>query len=133
MKVHQLFVNEDGWLVAAPYLTNGETLDEKGLDRSDIIGDYEVIIHRLNINYGEYEVNGVEHISLNEDGSVTGDYEGSWEAVDGTAYLRLTTSEDTYSGVALKMKIEGSSIDTTVFTCLGQKTQVTFWGSRQYE
>ena len=130
VKVHQLFVNEDGWLVAAPYLTNGETLDEKGLDPSEIIGDYEVIIHRLNLNYGEYEVNTTEDISLNEDGSITGDYEGSWEAVDGTAYIRIKTEDDTYSGVALKMKIEGSSVETTVFTCLGQKTQITLWGSR---
>ena len=133
VKVHQLFTNEDGWLVAAPYLTNGETLDETGLDRSEIIGDYEVIMHKLNLNYGDLEVNGTERISLNEDGSVTGAYEGSWEAVDGKAYIRIKTADDIYSGIALKMKIEGSSIETTVFTCLGQKTQITLWGSKSVE
>ncbi len=133
VKVHQLFVNEDGWLVAAPFLTNGETINESGLDRSEIIGDYDIILHKLNLNYGDYEVNTVEKISLNEDGTVTGAYSGTWEAKENTAYITIATDDDTYKGVALKMNIEGSSVETTVFTCLGQKTQITFWGSRAVE
>ena len=133
VKVHQLFVNEDGWLVAAPFLTDGETLDENGLDKDELVGDYEIIIHRLNLDYGNYEVNTVERITLNEDGTVSGDYEGTWEAISGTAYINLTINDDTYKGVALKMDIEGSSVETTVFTALGEKSQVTIWGSRVVE
>lgn len=29
VKTHQLFMNEEGWLVAAPYCYSGETLNEK--------------------------------------------------------------------------------------------------------
>ncbi len=130
VKVHQLFVNEDGWLVAAPYLTDGETLDEKGLPKPEIVGDYEVILHELDINYGKLEVNPVQKLTLTEDGKVTGDFEGTWEVTDGTAYIKLNVNGDTYSGVALKMNIEGSSLETTVFTALGQKSQLTLWGSK---
>ncbi len=133
VKVHQLFVNEDGWLVAAPFYTDGESLDENGLERSEIAGDYEVIIHKLDINFAKYETNNVEKITLNEDGTISGDYEGSWEVKSGTAYINVNINGDTYKGVALKMNIEGSSIETTVFTALGQKSQVTIWGSKYEE
>ncbi|SFB74836.1 glycoside hydrolase family 43 protein [Butyrivibrio sp. YAB3001] len=133
VKVHQLFVNEDGWLVAAPFLTDGETLDENGLDKSQITGDYEIIFHRLDINFAKYEVNEVEHISLLEDGTVSGDYQGTWSVKEGKPYINLDIDGDTFSGVALTMEIEGSSLETTVFTCLGKNTQVTLWGSRMVE
>ena len=133
VKVHQLFVNEDGWLVAAPFLTNGETLDEKGLDQSEVIGDYEIILHELDINFAKYEVNDVKKITLAEDGSVTGDFTGTWSLKNGTPYIDIQADNVTYKGVALKMNIEGSSIETTVFTCLGQENQVTLWGSRVTE
>ena len=45
VRVHQLFVNDEGWLVAAPYEYTGETLSEEGYDISDIVGRYEVLIH----------------------------------------------------------------------------------------
>ena len=131
VKVHQLFMNEDGWLVAAPFITDGEKLDEKGLSTEDIAGDYEIIVHNLNLKYEKYERNPVEKITLNTDGSITGAYEGSWEAVTGTPYVRLSFNKDVYSGVALKMNMEGSSIETTVFTALGKESQITVWGYRK--
>ena len=133
VKIHQLFVNEDGWLVAAPYLTDGETLDENGLDPEEVIGDYEIILHELDIDYAKYEVNNVKTLSLMEDGSVSGDLSGSWSLKDGTPYIDITLDNVTYKGVALKMNMEGSSLETTVFTCLGQENQLTLWGSKVTE
>ena len=63
VKVHQLFLNEQGWLVAAPYITDG----------------------------------------------------------------------DTYSGVALKMNVENTLVETDVFTAVGENTQITVWGSRSID
>ncbi len=128
VKVHQLFVNKEGWLVAAPFLTDGETLNEKGLSKEEIAGDYEIILHRLNIKYDNYEVNGVEKISLAEDGAISGAYEGTWEAQEGSPYITINIDGESYSGVSLIMPIEGSSIETPVFTALGEETQVTMWG-----
>lgn len=44
-RVHQMFVNEDGWLVAAPYEYADETLPTTSYATDDIVGDYQFILH----------------------------------------------------------------------------------------
>jgi beta-xylosidase len=132
VKVHQLFLNEDGWLVAAPYGTNGETLTDS-VNASDYVGDYDLIIHRMDIDYANLATNKPESITLNADGTITGDYEGTWSIEDGTSYITLEFDGETYKGVALTMKIEDTSVETQVFTALGENTQVTIWGSMDIE
>lgn len=128
VKVHQLFLNEDGWLVAAPYHTNGETLADT-VNAADFVGDYDLIIHRLDIDYANLATNKPEFITLNADGTVSGDYEGSWSIADNTSYITLNINGDVYKGVALTMKIENTAVETQVFTAVGENTQVTIWGS----
>lgn len=137
VKVHQLFMNKEGWLVAAPYRTHGESLQEKGIEMSEIAGEYEVILHELDLDYANLNTNGPFFITLNEDGSVTSRkageviIRGSWSEEDGTAYMELTLDDVHYSGVVLKMDVEGSSIETIVFTVLGKENQLTLWGSKK--
>ena len=133
VKVHQLFLNREGWLVAAPYQTSGETLKTDGYSVSEVVGSYDVIIHRMNIDYAGLEVNKPSSIELNEDGTVTGAYEGTWSLEEGTPYINITVGGETYSGVALMMNVEGSSIETMTFTAVGMDDQVTLWGSRSFE
>jgi beta-xylosidase len=132
VKVHQLFQNEDGWLVAAPYGTNGETLTES-VNAADYVGDYDLIIHRMDIDYANLATNKPEIVALNADGTITGDYEGTWSIEEGTSYITLSFDGETYKGVALTMKIENTSVETQVFTALGENTQVTIWGSMSIE
>lgn len=133
VKIHQLFVNKDGWLVAAPYATDGETLKEDGYDISEVAGEYEVIVHDLEVDYKNLGYNKPKTITLNEDGSITGDFEGTWSLEDGTPYIELTFNGDTYSGVTLSMNIEDSSVETMTFTALGKDSQITVWGSRMVD
>ena len=128
VKVHQLFLNEDGWLLAAPYQTNGEVL-EASVNAADYVGDYDLIIHKLDIDYANRQTNKPEFVTLNADGTITGDYEGSWSIQEGTSYITLNINGDVYKGVALTMKVENTSVETKVFTAIGEKTQVTIWGS----
>ena len=130
VKVHQLFLNEDEWLVAAPYITDGETLDASAVSAADIAGEYDIILHKLDIDYKNLEVNMAQFITLSEDGTVTGDYTGTWELKDGTAYISLSINGDTYKGVVLRQNIENSKVETIVFTAVGEKTQITLWGSK---
>lgn len=133
VRVHQLFVNKDGWLVAAPYETDGEKLPENGLSASDIAGKYDIIVHELEIDYKNLAVNNTQSVELKSDGTVTGDLKGTWKAEEGTPYIDLTLNGDDYTGVALKENIEGTSAETTVFTLLGEKNQISVWGSKDYE
>ncbi|MCM1264297.1 MAG: glycoside hydrolase family 43 protein, partial [Butyrivibrio sp.] len=133
VKVHQLFLNKEGWIVAAPYQTNGESVDSSGFAAADVAGDYEVIIHELDIDYGALATNKPQFITLAEDGRITGELEGSWSLEPGTPYITLQLNGRTYSGLTLTMKIENTSIETMVFTALGLDNQITVWGSKSIE
>lgn len=133
VKVHQLFVNKEGWLVAAPYQTVGEKLPQNGLSASQVAGDYEMIIHELDIDYEHLETKKPQFITLTEDGKISGEYTGTWTLEPGTPYITLKFDGVSYSGVTLEMAVENTDIETVVFTAMGIENQVTIWGSRVYE
>ncbi|MBD5452699.1 MAG: glycoside hydrolase family 43 protein [Lachnospiraceae bacterium] len=133
VKAHQLFLTKEGWLVAAPYQTNGEKLNNSGYSVSDVAGDYEVIIHDLEIDYGSLETKKPQFVTLTEDGKITGELEGSWSLEPGTPYITLKLGGKSYSGLTLSMKIENTGIETMVFTALGLDNQITVWGSKSIE
>ncbi|MBO5352833.1 MAG: glycoside hydrolase family 43 protein [Lachnospiraceae bacterium] len=133
VRVHQLFLNKENWLVAAPYHTADEKLDSSVCTVENIAGKYQVILHELDIDYANLDVMLPEAIYLNADGTVTGYYEGSWTLEEGTSYINVTLGEVTYSGVALEMNIENLNRKTMVFTALGKENQLTLWGSKMTE
>ena len=133
VKVHQLFLNEDDWLVSAPYQTMGESLKDGGYETKDLVGEYDIILHSLNIEYGSLEVNKTKSISLLEDGKVTGDLEGSYSLDENLPYLTLTVDGVNYKGIILEMDMESTSIKTLTFSLLGDSNQITLWGSRMLE
>lgn len=133
VKLHQLFQTKEGWLVAAPYLTHGETLKEDGYSVSEVAGDYEIILHELEIDYKGLEAKRPVLVTLQEDGSIIGEYTGNWSLESGTPYITLSLNGQNYSGVALQMEVEGTDYQTMVFTALGNENQVTLWGSRVCE
>ncbi len=42
-RVHQYFLNQDGWPCMLPYATDGETIAESGYGISEVAGTYYVI------------------------------------------------------------------------------------------
>ena len=137
VEVKQLVLNEDGWLLSLPYQYSGETVDENGMAAADCVGTYEVILHTLNIDYANKETKKPTQIDLNEDGTITShigaESLGTWELVDGTAYIHLNYKGEEYHGVLCQMYVEDTSILTTVFTALGTSSQQTLWGSMSIE
>ncbi|MCR5685174.1 MAG: glycoside hydrolase family 43 protein [Lachnospiraceae bacterium] len=129
VKIHQLFLNKEGWLVAAPYYFADEKLEDS-VSMTDYAGEYEVILHKLDIDYKNLETAKPSFITLCEDGRITGDHEGSWELESGSPYIMLKLGSETYSGVVLKQCVENSDLETDVFTALGKNTQITVWGSK---
>lgn len=132
VKVHQLFVSKEGWLLAAPYQTTGEVLKEDGYSISEVAGEYEIILHEMDIDYGSLETKKPQTITLTEDGKITGAYEGSFSLEAGTPYIVLTLNGKEYSGVTLSMQVEYTTIETMVFTAVGLSDQVTLWGSKVF-
>lgn len=133
VRVQQLFVNADGWLVAAPYEYAQETLPEKSLSMEDMAGEYQFILHEPAAYYrilGDMEIGIMEtqHIVLQEDGTVSGDQTGTWTYEADSAAMSVTLEGVTYRGFFLKQPTEGTHEIVTVFTALGGNKCI--WGSK---
>ncbi len=135
VRVHQLFVNQDGWLVASPYEFSGETVtDDEIASRqlytaSEVEGDYQLMAHPYRQNTAAKEYEKPVDIHLNADGTVTGDYTGKWELVSGTSYINLTlkgaatgNGTVTFKGVLTEQTIDYTDIKALCFTALSSSS-----------
>ena len=129
VKIHQMFVNTDGWLVMAPFEYHGETI-ASSYSKEAVTGNYEFIMHRQNTTtyVGDYNYNVSVPLRLNGDGTIaggtTGEIKGTWE-LNGKD-IAITIDGTVYKGAVLEQYEEDgtngyvSSLDKTiVFTALG--------------
>ena len=157
VRVHQLFVNQDGWLVAAPYEFSGETYTDNDIatqqlyDATKVAGDYQIIAHPYRQNTAAKAYEKPVTIHLNADGSISGEYTGKWELVSGTSYINLTlkgvataNAEVMFKGVLTKQTIDYTNIKALCFTALSssdglatssgdaslQTRGLSIWGSK---
>lgn len=157
VRVHQLFVNQDGWLVAAPYEFSGETYTDNDIatqqlyDATEVEGDYQIIAHPYRQNTAAMDYEKPVTIHLNADGSISGEYTGKWELVSGTSYINLTlkgvataNAEVMFKGVLTEQTIDYTNIKALCFTALSssdglatssnaaslQTRGLSIWGSK---
>lgn len=139
VRVQQMFVNKDGWLVCAPYEYAGETISETGYSVEEMCGSYEFITHTPNTYYqkaGKSTIGIMKAIQLelHEDGTVTGDETGTWTYEEGTPNMTITLKNITYQGVFVKMPSEQLYFNpdkrkvVMTFTAVGGNQAV--WGSQ---
>ncbi len=132
VRVHQQFVNEDGWLVTAPYEYLGSEICETGYSVTDIVGTYELINHGNHItNNAHTGMLDTKEVKLNKDGSITGDYSGTWSQKKGTYYATLKLDGQTYKGVFYLQYDESTSkTPTMTFSVIGSNN-IAIWGSKK--
>ena len=74
------------------------------------------------------------NITLKEDGTVTGDQTGTWEAVEGTNQMTLKLTGDegevTYSGAFDKLPRDKDRKAVMTFSALGTNN-LCIWGSQK--
>lgn len=142
VRVHQLFVNQDGWLVAAPYEFSGETYTDNDIatqqlyDATVVAGDYQIIAHPYRQNTAAMDYEKPVTIHLNADGSISGEYTGKWELVSGTSYINLTlkgvataNAEVKFKGVLTEQTIDYTNIKALCFTALSSSDGFTSGGA----
>lgn len=133
VRVHQMFINEDGWLTAAPYEYSGESISENGHSLDAVVGDYEFIFHTLNQNFVNEKSADVEkpkNITLNENGTISGDISGTWTWESGSPYMSVVYNGVTYKGEFLVQADESAAqTERMTFTATGNNTCV--WGSKK--
>ena len=128
-RVHQLFTNKDGWLVAAPFATNEETLKEEGYTAKEIMGTYYMVNHGTDISKTihdavEYRLYSDGTIKSEKDGEVI--EAGSYTLQKGTPYVTLQIGTESYEGVFVQMTDEAGNA-VMCFTAAGENNQ-TIWG-----
>lgn len=142
LRVHQLYQNEDGWIVAAPYEYAGETINDANIKNtqipvSNLTGDWKLIVHQYNntnaLDNGTIADNVIiatpKDITLNSDGSITGAYTGTWSEKAGTAYATIVIDGTEYKGVFTEQTIDGTNMKTMCFSAVNS-SGVCIWGSK---
>ena len=115
VRVHQLFLNQNGWPVAAPFCYRGETQTDGTIastqtwTKEELTGEYSVLLHPYKLNHSEYEEIIPSTLTLNADGSVTGKLTGTWGLTEGTSYMWIKLGSVTYYGVFCEQQINGST------------------------
>lgn len=129
VRVHQQFINEDGWPVTAVYENKGDKISATGYSKDEIVGDYEFINHGTDRQTSDYIT--PKNIVLKADGTVSGAATGTWEEKDNSYLATFVLGGVTYKGVFFKQHTEtASSKNVMTFTAIGTNNK-TIWGSQK--
>lgn len=126
VRVHQMFINDDGWFVVAPHRYAGETIEIYPF--IELVGEYKFINHGKSITN---EVQESVLVSLNEDGSITGSITGQWKQIGGSK-LEIFLGDEIYKGVFLRQWDDDQRQWVMTFSALSHNG-VAIWGSRVAE
>lgn len=122
VRVRQLFTNKEGWLVAAPFEYNGETLTDDSIKSSckftnqEISGTYQLTEIRYKLDNANLQCVTPVEVKLLDNGTVTGAYTGTWSLEEGTGYIKLRLNSVTYSGVVLEQMYDGTTLKSVSIT-----------------
>ena len=137
VRVHQVFQNKNGWLVAAPFEYNGDEVvsndvaTKELVAREEIPGTYELLMHKYRMDYAKFEEVTPVEVTLNEDGTVSGKYNGTWQVDAGTAYLTIKMGGITYNGVLFEQQMDQKTIQTIAFSAMANNG-VNVWGYKYH-
>ena len=132
VEVHQLFFNESGWPMAAPFeYRKGFGLTTKTYTAEDIAGRYGIIAHKA-VDYATLKSNGEQELYLNADGTLNGAYTGTWayNYSSGKQFITLTTNAGVFQSVLGEYLMDGLSTKTLAFTGMNAANEQCLWGYR---
>lgn len=147
VRVHQLFLNEDGWLVAAPYEFKGETATNNDIASkasvadADIPGTYQFIRHQYGQSHAPVSADNHAttaklaspvNITLSADGKVRGtDIAGTWSRKAGTDFVTITINNVAYKGVLVRQTLDYTNIPALCIAAVSDDSGANGTGSAQ--
>ena len=138
VRVHQLFLNDEGWIMAAPFEFDGETITNNDIATkasiadSEIAGDYQFMRHEYGQDTENKAYETPVNIHLNADGTITGAEKGTWERTAGTDYIHLTINGVVYRGVLVRQTIDYTNIPAVAISALSSSSGSTTLGQKSY-
>ncbi len=153
VRIHQMARTENGWAVVLPFEYKSEAIDENGIEKALLSGEYEFINHGSISNGCQdwAQVNNIisptQTVVLNSDGAITGlkvyesikentavsekEVSGTWKVKNGTAYAEFTIDGIKYEGIFCKQKDESKdSAEKIVFAAIGSNNEC-IWGVKK--
>ena len=133
VRVHQVFMSKNGWLVAAPFEYTGEQVTSadiattQQIANDQIPGDYKLLTHTYKLNHLKKEAASPVDIQLNADGTISGSQTGTWKTEEGTSYVIIKLGSTTYYGVFVEQTLEPTDDKAVAFTGVTKNGQ-TIWG-----
>lgn len=147
VRIHQLFLNEDGWLVAAPYEFHGETItnsdiaSKASIADADIPGTYQFIRHQYGQSHAAVSSNNQAttaklttpvNITLSTDGTVSGSgISGTWTRKAGTDFITITINSVSYKGVLVNQTLDYTNIPALCIAAVSDDSGTNGTGSAQ--
>ena len=139
VRVHQVYQNEDGWLVVAPFEYTGERVKSASIGKKqkvateNIPGKYKLLVHPYKLDHTAKAAATPVDVVFNADGTVKGtDISGTWTTKSGTSYVTLKIGDE-YKGVMIEQTLEPKNEKAPCFTGLCSKTGVTIWAYKYAE
>ena len=138
VRVHQLFLNDEGWIMAAPFEFDGETITNNDIATkasiadTEIAGDYQFLRHEYGQNTEAKAYESPANIRLNADGTISGAEKGTWERTAGTDYIALTIDDVVYRGVLVRQTIDYTDIPAIAIAALSSSSGSTTLGQKSY-
>ncbi|PSA90233.1 endo-alpha-(1-_5)-L-arabinanase [Bacillus atrophaeus] len=124
VRVHQLFMNKDGWPIAAPYRYAGEKLEK--VKQKDITGKYQIIQHGKDISA---DIKKTINIKLNKNHTISGEMTGTWEKT-GKNEAEITLDGVKYDGVFVRQWDSVREKNVMTFSVLSGNGEAV-WGNER--
>jgi arabinan endo-1,5-alpha-L-arabinosidase len=125
VRVREMFVNEDGWLVAAPFRYDGGTV--RIFPKAILSGTWKILYHGRDNNTTVAEHTSKPYI-FNADGSVSGTGTGTWELGEDRKSVHISIDGVLYKGVFLRSYDEYHAQWVNTFTALSPQG-IAIWGA----
>ena len=122
VRVHQMFMNEQGWPVVLPHRYAGE--ERTVPSEQEQTGLYKIILHGRDINHTEHTS---QTVTLEEGGTVTGAMQGTWQC-DENGVFRCEIDGTAYTGVMTQALDSKENVWVTCFTAMDEAGGA-LWGS----
>jgi arabinan endo-1,5-alpha-L-arabinosidase len=129
IRVHEMFVNADGWLVASPHRYVPTIKGKNIVDAHDLVGDFKFINHGKDINRTAKQS---VYISLDAKGKITGEVTGQYSryTLDANRItIKLDGVDEPFEGRLAWQWNEAAKKLVPIFTAVS-KEGVSIWGSR---
>ncbi len=123
VRVHELFVNEDGWLVAAPFRYDGGAV--RAFVKEQLARDWKIINHGNDVSKTAKQS---QNYTFHANGTITGAGTGTWELLPDHKTAHITLGNKLYKGRFLRSWDEYHNVWVYAFTALSGDG-ISLWGA----